>query len=191
MIAAERTLLVLLAAGRSVRFGAEDKLAAEYRGRPLALHAVAALEEIDFLGRVAIVSTTRVDFARAGYAIVANPAPEVGMSGSLRLGVAAARECGAAAMLVALADMPHISARHIRRLLATADRADDAIASTDGTRLMPPALFAAGHFADLARLSGDTGARALLSTARAVAADPAELIDIDTPADLEALRAGA
>ncbi|WP_156456134.1 NTP transferase domain-containing protein, partial [Sphingomonas sp. CCH9-E2] len=42
MIRAERAVLVLLAAGRSRRFGAADKLTIPYLGRPLGLHVVVA-----------------------------------------------------------------------------------------------------------------------------------------------------
>ncbi len=188
MIAANRTLLVLLAAGRSVRFGSADKLEATWRGKPLAFHAVAALAPIPFAGRVAIVSHTSLDFAALGYRAIVNERPEEGLSGSLRLGVAAAQEMGAAAMLVALADMPRVTTAHVQRLLGAAGSADDVIASGDAGRVSPPALFAAGRFAALAEASGDAGGRALLQGAIRIAAGPEELVDIDTIEDLERLR---
>lgn len=188
MISADRTILVLLAAGRSVRFGSADKLEATWRGKPLALHAVAALKPIDFAHRVAIVSGTSIDFEALGYDVIVNDRPEDGLSRSLRLGVAAAQESGAAAMLVALADMPRVSTAHVQRVLDAAGTADTIIASSDGVRVMPPALFPAGRFADLAAITGDEGGRALLSGAERVLANEDELADIDTIEDLERLR---
>lgn len=188
MIAPGRTLLVLLAAGQSMRFGSADKLAAEWRGKPIALHAVEALAGLPFLGRVAVTSSTTIDFAAHGYRSIINPAPEQGLSGSVALGVAAAREAGAAALLVALADMPCVTAAHIRRLLEAADGPAAVVASSHGTRATPPALFAAGCFAALSEASGDTGGRALIRNGVHIVADPDELIDIDTPEDLERLR---
>lgn len=187
MIAAERTLLVLLAAGRSLRFGDRDKLEAPFLGRPLAMHVVTALEAVPFLGRVAVTSATALDFAACGYDVVANPAPEQGLAGSLKLGVSAARSRGSAAVLVALADMPRVTATHVYRLLDAADRADAVVASSDGVRPSPPALFAAGRFEALMQAEGDQGARALIRAGHHVVASPAELADIDTPEDLEAL----
>ncbi|MBY0283574.1 MAG: NTP transferase domain-containing protein [Sphingomonas sp.] len=189
MIAPDRTLLVLLAAGRSVRFGDTDKLAVDFLGRPLALHVVTALEDVPFAGRVAVTSGTALDFAAHGYDVIANPAPETGLSGSVRLGVAAAQATGVAAVIFALADMPRVTAAQIFRLLEAADGPDDVVASSDGTRPSPPALFAAGQFAALAASVGDEGGRALIRGGRHIITSPAELIDIDTPEDLERLRA--
>ncbi|WP_066648185.1 MULTISPECIES: nucleotidyltransferase family protein [Sphingomonas] len=189
MIRAESTMLVLLAAGRSLRFGETDKLAVDFLGRPLALHVVIALEAVPFAHRVAITSGTDLDFGAHGYRTVTNPAPEAGLSGSLRLGVAAAQAAGVTAMVVALADMPRVTAAQIFRLLDAASGPDDVIASSDGTRPSPPALFAAGRFSTLAESRGDEGGRALIRAGRHIVTNPAELIDIDTPEDLAALRA--
>jgi len=189
MIAAERTLLVLLAAGRSERFGALDKLTEDFLGRPLALHVVTALSGISFLDRVAIVSGTSLDFAALGYQIIVNPAPESGMAGSVKLGVAAAQAAGASAMLVVLADMPRVTAAHVGRLLDKADSADAVVASSNGEYPCPPALFAAGQFDALSRSAGDEGGRALIRAGHHVVTTHAELIDIDTPEDLARLRA--
>ena len=52
---AEDTVLILLAAGRSQRFGDADKLAQEFLHKPVAYHVVTALEAIPFLGRVAVI----------------------------------------------------------------------------------------------------------------------------------------
>ena len=185
MIAPGRVMLALLAAGQSRRFGDADKLSADVAGMPLALHAVAALRPIAFLNRVAIISGTSVDFTAHGYRLIANPAPEAGLSGSVRLAADAAQQMGATAVIMALADMPCITTAQVERLLSQAARPDDVIASTDGMRPSPPALFGAGQFAALGSLTGDEGARTLLRHARQIAAEPGTLIDVDTPADLE------
>ncbi len=191
MIAAERTLLVLLAAGRSERFGEEDKLAETWRGVPLAMHVVTAMAEIAFLDRVAIVSDTALDFAPHGYRMIDNPAPETGLSGSVRLGVAAAQQAGAAALLIVLADMPCVTAALIGALLAAAEGPAAVVAASDGTRPSPPALFGAGRFDQLARAGGDAGGRALIRDGLHIITDAEDLIDIDTAADLERLRSRA
>lgn len=186
MIAAARTFLVLLAAGRAVRFGS-DKLSADWRGQPIGSHAATMLACFDFLGRVAVVGSTALDYAALGYRVTRNPAPEAGMSGSIRLGIAAAIDAGADAALIALADMPCVTAAHIRRLLDAADGAEAVVASSDGRQPMPPVVFGSAHFAALSQLEGSGGARALIRGGRHIVAGARELIDIDTRDDLARL----
>jgi molybdenum cofactor cytidylyltransferase len=188
MIAAEEVVLVLLAAGRSQRFGAADKLEADLNGTPLGLHVVAALADVPFRARIVVRSGCGLDFAAHGYTDIANPRPELGMSGSVQLGVERARAMGAAAALIALADMPCVTAAHVRRLLDAGGADDAVVASSDGMKPMPPALFGHGRLDALLGLTGDAGARDLLRGGRHVAADSAELVDIDTLEELRALR---
>ena len=187
MIRAETSALILLAAGRSLRFGERDKLAEPYLGRPLALHVVAALAPVPFARRIAVVSGTELEFA--DYQRVTNPHPEQGQAGSLRLGVAAAREAGSEAVIVTLADMPRVTAYHIQRLLNAAAGPEAIVASSDGVRSSPPALFGAALFDELEGLQGDQGARELIRRGAQIATAPDELVDIDTPEELERLRA--
>jgi molybdenum cofactor cytidylyltransferase len=189
MIRAEDTGLVLLAAGRSRRFGGVDKLAERFLDKPLAFHVVTALEAVPFHCRIAVVCDTSLDFAARGYTVVENPGAADGQGGSLRLGVQAAMDAGASAVLIALADMPRVTAAHIYRLLDYADGQDAVIASSNGVHPTPPALFGSNHFPELLRCSGDEGARALVRGGHHVITRADELIDIDTPADLAALRA--
>ncbi|QIG81502.1 nucleotidyltransferase family protein [Stakelama tenebrarum] len=185
---AEDVVLMLLAAGRSRRFGDTDKLEQHFLHQPLAFHVVTALEAVPFQARVAVVSGTSLDFAARGYRVVHNDTPESGQSHSLALCTRAARELGARAVLVALADMPRVTAAHVWRLLDEADGPDAVVASSDGHAPCPPALFGASHFDALESQQGDQGARALVRAGHHVIASPAELVDIDTPGDLAALR---
>jgi molybdenum cofactor cytidylyltransferase len=189
MLSPDRTALVLLAAGRSQRFGVEDKLAEPFLGKPLGFHVVTALEDLPFGMRVAVVSDTMLDFAARGYRVVRNPDPSLGQARSLAHGVAAAREGGAEAVLVALTDMPRVTAAHVLRLFDAAEGPGTLVASSDGVQPCPPALFGAGWFEALMALQGDQGGRSLIRGGRHVVTSPAELVDIDTWQDLEALRA--
>lgn len=188
MLTPENTALVLLAAGRSRRFEG-DKLSEPFLDKPLAYHVVTALEKIPFLVRIAIVSGTRLDFNERGYRVEENPDPSLGQARSLCHGVTVAREAGAEGVLVALADMPRVTAAHIYRMFDAADGADTVVASSDGVQPRPPALFGSALFDDLLDLQGDEGARQLIRRGHHVVTSPAELVDIDTRADLEALRA--
>lgn len=175
---------VLLAAGLSRRFGDTDKLAAPYEGKPLALHAADLLAAIPFGRRTAVCrpGSALVPLLEVrGFTIVLNPAPQRGMGSSLALAAKDASRTASAALMVLLADMPGVTSAHLMRLIAAFGPARDLVASTDGSAPMPPALLGRRHFADLAALAGDTGARALLAGAGLVGAPPAELIDIDHP----------
>ena len=188
MLAPRQTALVLLAAGRSRRFDG-DKLVEPFLDKPLAFHVVTALEKIPFLARIAVVSCTDLDFAALGYRVELNPDPSLGQARSLCHGVLAAREMGADAVLVALADMPRVTAAHIYRMFDAASGPDTVVASSDGVQPRPPALFGGNLFDNLLDLDGDQGARELIMRGRHVVTSPAELVDIDTRADLAELRA--
>ncbi len=188
MIAAEDTVLVLLAAGKSSRFGGDcSKLDEPLGAHPLGLHAALALAPVPFKARVAIVRLCRIDYAAHGFAMIENHDAVGDMASSLRLGVAWAQEHAARAVLVALADMPCITAAHVGRLLDTAEGDDAVVASSAGAAPRPPALFGQAVFDQLLSLAGDHGARDLIRTARHVATTAGELTDIDTRPDLARL----
>ncbi len=188
MLKPDQVALVLLAAGRSRRFNDGDKLAEPFLDKPLAFHVVTALEKIPFLARIAIVSDTVLDFAALGYQVVENPDPSLGQARSLCHGVEAAEKAGAEAVLVALADMPRVTAAHVYRMFDAADGPATIVASSDGVQPMPPALFGREVFPDLLAIEGDQGARELILRGHHVIAPPEELVDIDTQEDLRELR---
>jgi molybdenum cofactor cytidylyltransferase len=165
-----------------------DKLEQLYLGHPLAFHVVTALEGVPFRRRIAVVSDTRLDFAARGFDVIENPRRNEGLSSSVTLGIEAARAFDPEAVLIALADMPRVTATHVYRLLDYADGEDTILASSDGERPRPPALFGRNHFDWLVKLTGDVGAREMILKAHHVIAAAHELIDIDTPEDLERLR---
>jgi molybdenum cofactor cytidylyltransferase len=188
MLEPQQVALVLLAAGRSRRFDG-DKLSEPFLDKPLAFHVVTALARVPFLMRIAVVSDTGLDFAGLGYQVAENPDPSDGQARSLCFGVEAAKRAGAQAVLVALADMPRVTAAHVYRLFDRADGPATIVASSDGTSPMPPALFGRDLFDDLLDLEGDEGARQLIKRGHHVVASPAELVDVDTREDLANLRA--
>lgn len=180
MIAADRVAAILLAAGGSTRFGPEDKLNVQLGGRPLVMHAAATLADIGF-GAVVAVCARATTPLFAGFDIVINDAPERGQAHSIQLGVANALERDVDAVLIALGDMPFITAAHLRRLL---EWDGEMVASSLDGQAMPPALFSRRAACDLLMLDGDTGARGLLRNAILVPGDAAMLADIDRPSDL-------
>lgn len=187
MIDARNIAAILLAAGRSERFGSDDKLMVPLDGEPLGLHAARRIVELAPGQHIAVCESAdhplAARLAALGYEIVTNPHPERGLSQSLASGIAAADKAEAA--LVCLADMPFVTTAHLEALLARFDaETAPVVASTrDGTP-MPPALFAHSLFDALQARKGDQGARALLADAALVSAGARELADIDRPDDL-------
>ena len=177
---------LLLAAGHSRRFGPKDKLLAPYRGAPLVSHAAAALREAAPGPLIAVLRSAEVAACLPEFEPVFVDTPDAPQSASLRAGIMRAADLDAAGVLVALGDMPLVPATHIAALLALGEDHDLA-ATQAGDRILPPAWFAARHFAALAALSGDRGARDLLRRtpdAARIACPPEWLIDIDRPEDL-------
>ena len=184
MIAAEEVALILLAAGKSVRFGG-SKLDTMLGDQPLGLHAAMTLAAMPFARRIAVTGRCRIDYSAHGFDVIPNDDPIGDMASSLRLGVAAAGDV--AAVLIVLADMPGVTAGHVHRLLEAADGLEAIVASGGGGSPRPPALFGRLWFGTLATITGDHGARDLIRSGKQVEAAPGELVDIDTPEDLQRL----
>lgn len=178
--------VAVLAAGRGRRFGS-DKLLVDLNGLPLGLHIGRTLAPIGFGWRFAVCAKNTpmaTGYAELGFVPIANDDPEKGQAHSLHLAVGAAVATPAKALLVMLADMPFVSAEHLRLVAA----AGMLTASSDGSAPMPPAYFPREIWPELLETSGDRGAAALLKSARLITAEPAMLRDIDAPADLPASK---
>ena len=195
---------MVLAAGRSTRMGGANKLLEDVGGRPLVARAVDALlaSHADPVVVVTGHQAAEVEGALGGrpLRVVRNSRPEAGMGASLARGVAALDRLrpppdGA---LVALGDMPDVSAAGLEALLAAFQEAgpEAIVVPVHGGRRGHPVLFGAAHLPALRRLAGDRGARAVLeaNAGRVVEVpvdDPGVLRDVDTPAQLERARRAA
>lgn len=171
--------LVLLAAGRGERFGG-GKLRALLHGRPLADHAAALFAALPFERRWAVVGDDDCGLAQWGFELVRAGGP--GQGDSLAAGVKAAAAFEPRGIMIALADMPFVDAGHVTALAEQFD--GERIASSDGARLLPPALFGPAWYARLGAISGDRGARELLFGAKCTVAAGSSLRDIDTIEDI-------
>lgn len=186
---------ILLAAGRATRFGGDKLLAPLVDGAPdvppgtpigvaAARHLVAALPE-----SIAVVrpGDTRLSAALSvtGLRVVECERADEGMGASLACGVAATRE--AEGWIIALADMPWIAASTIAKVVAALSDGSDIVAPIHRGVRGHPVGFGRRHYAALAALRGDTGARAVIERERVTlieVTDTGVVRDVDLPADL-------
>ncbi|MHB1566307.1 MAG: nucleotidyltransferase family protein [Acidiferrobacter sp.] len=181
---------LLLAAGRSQRFGSDKLLQRLDGGPPLALRCAQGLQPaVDRLVVIVHPEATAVSASlrAAGITVVCCPHAENGLGASLAFGIRVTG--GAHGWLVALADMPYIA---------------PATAVAVATRLRAGAIIVAPFFRgqrghpvgfgralgpELGALSGDIGATAVIRRHRHLLTpvptdDAGIIIDIDTPDDL-------
>jgi molybdenum cofactor cytidylyltransferase len=181
---------ILLAAGRSSRFGAGHKLLAPWRGKPLVVHAVDAIAAAGLPPPIVVLGhdedAVRAALAGCDVQFVAAPDWAEGMGRSLAAGIAAVPAEWDAA-LICLGDMPAVEPSLITALAATPGEL--VVPVWDGRR-GHPVRWPRAAFAKLLALTGDTGGKAAMadfSITEIAAASPACLVDVDTPTALAAL----
>lgn len=198
---APRIAALILAAGRSTRYGGSNKLLAELDDIAIVRRVAQAV--LASRARPVVVVTghqqERVAEALKGLDVrlVHNPNYAKGLSTSLKTGIGAlpAQVDGA---VVCLGDMPRIEANHIDRLIA-------AFAPKEGRLIaLPlhngkrgnPVLFGSALFAEMMEAEGDTGARHIIGSHADEVAEvdlgtDAIFADVDTPEALERLQGKA
>ncbi len=198
--ASPRIEVVLLAAGSGRRMAGTDKLLERVEGVPLlrrgaeaALASGAAAVHVvlppDGAARAAVLSGLGVRH------VTAQAAAE-GMGASLRAGIAALSP-QADAVIVALADMPDVTAGVYDALMAAFDPeagAEICRAVSAGGQPGHPVLFGRRFLEPLSEVSGDVGARDVVRAGADYLRDvpvagEAAVTDLDTPAQWAAYRA--
>lgn len=183
------TVGLLLAAGRSERFGVANKLLAPFKGKPLVAHAADAMQLVNLDYRIAVVRDRHVADALNGFETVLQPEGHAPQSANLALGARRAAELNAERLLIVLADMPLVGAALMREVLERCSSNCPA-AATDGELICPPACFPAASLGALFALEGDQGGVSVirkLPSNRLVTAPKGSLVDVDTPDDLALL----
>lgn len=192
---APRIAAVILAAGQSRRMGDQNKLLLPYRGQPLIAHCVAQARDLSDIivvtGHQAEKVRQAVSCKRARF--VHNAGYEDGMSGSLKAGLAAVAP-DYDAMLVMLGDMPDISREILSSIIAAyaPDQGRDIIIPVHQGRRGNPVLWGRAFFAAFEDITGDQGAKSLLTTYgphvhEVESHSPAIFRDVDSPAAYRAL----
>ncbi|PTE23594.1 CTP--molybdopterin cytidylyltransferase [Cereibacter changlensis JA139] len=185
--------ILILAAGASSRMRGADKLLEPVEGVPLLrlLAQRALATEVRVLVALPPDRPSRT-VALEGLAVERTTVAEAaeGMAAALRVGAAAVR----GPLMVLLGDLPEITTEDLQAMLKAGRETPEAILRATSAEGQPghPILFPPALLPELMRLTGDTGARALL------AGRPLRLIalpgrhattDLDTPEDWAVWRA--
>ena len=189
-----RLACLLTAAGLSNRFGT-DKLRLPVEGQPMGIHALNVLQAAPFALRVLVTSLDKGYLIEAaekrGFEVVVNPAPERGMSSSVRLGTEHIRRMGAYdGILYAVADQPNLRTATVEQLMEAFEEEPSCIwaPEAEGKR-GNPVIFPASLFEELLAITGDKGGRQVIDAhkdlVRTVIVSPMELKDIDTKEDMQ------
>ena len=173
---------VILAAGSSTRFGS-PKAAVRIGSRTLVGIAVDTATAAG-LTPVIVVAPSGLDVPATAEA-VRNDQASLGMSRSLRLGIAAV-PADAEAVVVLLADQPTVDSDHLRSLDGWRGATPVVATRTEGS-VGPPLLIEREGFSLVEAASGDQGLRDLLRSDPTLVTpvDHAAFPDVDTPQDLE------
>ena len=183
----------MLAAGAATRFGAPKQLA-DLDGAPLLEHVLRTMTAapvervVVVLGAGADEVAARVDLHGAEPVVCGRW--EEGQSASLACGLAELAGCEA--VVVTLGDQPRVSPEAIRRVISARNGAA-AVRATYNGNPGHPVLLERSLFGQLRNVSGDKGARNLLLSVHVLDVPCDDLgggEDVDTPAELDALRAG-
>ena len=194
---------VLLAAGTSSRMGTDNKLLADWGGKPMIRHiaetmAGAGLDSISvILGHDAEAVAAALDGVDAR--LIFNPHYRQGQSTSLRTAVDHLDQATTDLMVV-LGDMPLIDRDVIDTLIAHHRNAENrasriTLPAVEGRR-GNPVIWGESFFAEMATITGDTGARPLFEAyPAAINAVPFNrpelLLDADTAEALTLMRKAA
>ena len=185
---------VVLAAGLSQRFG-ESKMLAPVEGEALVRRVLRTVRDAR-VGPVHLIvghDGKRVAGAAGDLcdAIVENPCFAKGMGTSIAAGVTSLpQDCEA--VLIVLGDQPLVRTDHLRHLAETwLNSPGGIVASGYADTAGPPIVFPHTAFGELRALDSDRGAKALLDDGRfpvTVITAGDQALDVDTPADLDALQ---
>jgi len=191
-----RTAIIILAAGGSSRFGSPKQLARwrTYTFLERAVDIALAAEAgpvIAVLGAEA--ARCRAVLTGRPVGVVENKNWAAGQSSSMQAGLAALPDNVNSALFL-LVDQPEVQPETIKAVIARYRQTMAPIVwpEFEGRR-GNPVLFDQALFAELHRITGDTGGRPLLhayqsEAERVAVSDPGVLLDFDHPHDLEAYR---
>lgn len=184
---------VLLAAGASLRYGDQNKLLADFDGRPMLRVVADAIVEAKRFGELVVVTgfdSAAIEGALQGLPVryAHNAAWQNGMGGSIATGISAL-SAGCAGAAIIPGDMPYLTATLLDRLAATFEQTGGSgivFPAIENGEQRNPVIWPRSTFGRLSKLKGRVGGKSLLAAAADTCfavpvADDGELRDIDEP----------
>ncbi len=177
-----KTVGILLAAGQSKRFGAENKLLTDFKGKPLVHHAANALQGAKLDCILAVISKNGVPAELLNMPTVINDSEQCAQSDNLRLGLKYAIKQNADKVVIVLGDMPFVTPQTIQAISNLCTKSRCSAAMSSGHKL-PPVAIPVSLFSEVMSSEGDQGARGLIQALPPESCfkiSPKEALDIDT-----------
>ena len=194
-MASDRIGTIVLGAGDASRMG-EPKQLLKWQGETLIQRAIRQAEDLD-RGPIILVLGAHAELIEAEllegrYRITRNEAWETGMGSSIVCGLRALLEEASSldGVLITLVDQPLINTPDLEKIIAIFKKNNSPlVAAFYENTLGVPALFSADLFPQLLTLSGQKGAKAIISKYSESLAKldlPAAKLDLDTPEEWKA-----
>lgn len=182
---------VVLAAGKSTRFGKDNKLLHLVDGEPLLHRVVRAFLDVGLVELIVVLGhearVVQESLSRFDLRTVVNPNFEEGMGSSLSFGVKALPKKNLDGVFVCLGDLPELKSSHVEmvRDAFIAARSEQIVVPRVSGKRGHPVCFPHWCFDRLEELSGDKGARGVIESegARVMTlemSDDAVVRDMDT-----------
>ena len=186
-----KTAALILAAGAGTRFGSTKQLVT-IDHKPMLQWVIDSVNEICPNAIYSVIGSDAASLRNqiVGTHFIHNKQWSAGLGGSIALGVNRLKS-DFERIFILLADQPLVRAKHLQQLMAVYDD-QHIVCSRYGDSLGVPAIFGRKHFAALTGLTGDTGAKAMLTQLQPPPPSiclEGILEDIDTVDDLARLQA--
>jgi molybdenum cofactor cytidylyltransferase len=172
--------VILEAAGNSTRFGSNKLLHIMDDGRPMIASIFDAVRPLDVYKKILVTQYDDIAEMAAGFDVVMNDRPDLGISRSMQLGLAAAGD--ADAYMFCVCDQPGLSTSTIKKLIEAYKKGTAGIVSLAWQgKMCNPKIFSSRYKEELMSLSGDTGGRQILATHK----DDILLVEADREAEVK------
>lgn len=160
---ATKISVILQAAGDSKRFGSNKLLHEMDDGRPMIAPILDAVRPLEAHKKILVTQYDKVAALAPDFDIVMNDRPDLGISRSMQLGLAAAGDSDA--YMFCVCDQPGLKTRTLERLINEYKKGTAGIVSLAWQgRMCNPKIFSSRYREELMSLSGDTGGRQIIAS---------------------------
>ncbi len=158
----DRKIAVILeAAGDSKRFGSNKLLHIMDDGRPMIASILDAVRPLDVYKKILVTQYDEAAKLASDFDIVMNDRPDLGISRSMQLGLAAAGD--ADAYMFCVCDQPGLTTETLKKLIEEYKKGTAGIVSLAWQgEMRNPKIFSSRYKEELMKLKGDTGGRQII-----------------------------